>query len=287
YAHALPRAHPEKKERRAEPYREKKRFYKSRQKFSKLDTFHKCGRFGHYAKDGRVKEKIKNLDIDDNIKESLCKIMLNSDSGKLETEHISNEESSTSDDLKALHQEDYMSSDDDCFPCQQGLISVIDNDKVIEILQIVKDPKIRAQIIDKINNTSTSHDHIREDIPTKEERRKLVSSPTTIGDLKHEINNFKDGIQRLKEKNVTIEIRLDNFESLKDLSNSSESSSYEEGSKDLDFLKTLNFGEISSIEIDNTLQNPKLQDNIAILKNHFAILICGDHPNAFWNRKKH
>jgi len=39
-------------------------------------------------------------------------------------------------------------------------------------------------------------------------------------------------------------------------------------------------GEINSIEIDNTLQNPKLQDNIAILKNHFSILICGDHPNV-------
>ncbi|KAG5586247.1 hypothetical protein H5410_046681 [Solanum commersonii] len=111
----------EKKERRAEPYREKKRFYKSRQTFSKIDTCHKCGRFGHYARDCRVKEKIKNLDIDDNInkqfhikkkddniKESLCKIMLNYDSGKSETKYSSHEESSTSEDLKALHQEDYM-----------------------------------------------------------------------------------------------------------------------------------------------------------------------------------
>uniref|UniRef100_M1DS21 Uncharacterized protein n=1 Tax=Solanum tuberosum TaxID=4113 RepID=M1DS21_SOLTU len=119
-----------------------------------------------------------------------------------------------------------MSSDDDCLPCQQGLncknegeeddlykiysklkelsINVIDNDKVIELLQIVKDPKIQAQIIDKINNTSTSKNHITEHIPTKEgsytmaeaknlllERRKLISSPTTISDLKQEINNLK------------------------------------------------------------------------------------------------
>ncbi|KAG5570700.1 hypothetical protein H5410_060466 [Solanum commersonii] len=90
----------------------------------------------------------------------------------------SHEESSTSEDLKAFHQKDYISSDDDCLPCQQGLscenegeeddlykiyshfkelsINVIDNDKVIELLQIVKDPEIRAQIIDTINNTSTS-----------------------------------------------------------------------------------------------------------------------------------
>ncbi|KAG5586251.1 hypothetical protein H5410_046685 [Solanum commersonii] len=86
----------EKKERRVEPYREKKRFYKSRQKFNKTDDCYNCGRFGHYAKDCRVKENIKNLDIDDNIKKSLSKIMLNSDLGESEIEYNSHEESSTS-----------------------------------------------------------------------------------------------------------------------------------------------------------------------------------------------
>ncbi|KAG5616226.1 hypothetical protein H5410_016050 [Solanum commersonii] len=33
--------------------------------------------------------------------------------------------------------------------------------------------------------------------------------------------------------------------------------------------------------------NPKLQEKIAILINQFSIDICGDHPNAFLNRKKH
>ncbi|KAG5614715.1 hypothetical protein H5410_014539 [Solanum commersonii] len=75
-------------------------------------------------------------------------------------------------------------------------INVIHNDKVIELLQIVKDPKIRAQIIDKINKIFTSQNHITEDVPIKEgsytmaevknlllERRKLISFPTTISDL--------------------------------------------------------------------------------------------------------
>ncbi|KAH0729867.1 hypothetical protein KY290_000959 [Solanum tuberosum] len=47
--------------------------------------------------------------------------MLNYDSGKSDSDYSSQEESSTSEDLKALHQEDYMSSEDDCLPCQQGL----------------------------------------------------------------------------------------------------------------------------------------------------------------------
>ncbi|KAG5572776.1 hypothetical protein H5410_062542 [Solanum commersonii] len=69
----------EKKLRRAKEGRgdSSKRKKKYRQNFNKSDTCHKYGRYGHYAKDCRVKEKIKNLDIDDNLKDSLYKIMLN------------------------------------------------------------------------------------------------------------------------------------------------------------------------------------------------------------------
>ncbi|KAG5628557.1 hypothetical protein H5410_000274 [Solanum commersonii] len=96
-------------------------------------------------------------------------------------------------------------------------LNVIDNDKIIELLQNIKDPGIRAQIIDKISD-SKEKDHIPKEIPTKEgsytmaevknlllERRKMISFPTTISDLKEEINNLKEDIIRLKEKNVVIE----------------------------------------------------------------------------------
>ncbi|KAG5630150.1 hypothetical protein H5410_001867 [Solanum commersonii] len=131
-------------------------------------------RKNHYAKDCRVKEKIKSLNIDDNIKDSLYKIMLNSDLGRSDSE-ISSNESSTSEDLKALQQEDYLTLEDECSPCQQGMacennddeddlykiydqfkelsLNVIDNDKIIELLQNIKDPEIRAQIIDKISDS--------------------------------------------------------------------------------------------------------------------------------------
>ncbi|KAG5572457.1 hypothetical protein H5410_062223 [Solanum commersonii] len=96
--------------------------------------------------------------------------MLNSDSES--SSYSSREYSSTSEDLKALQQEEYLTSEDECSPCQQGMacekdddgddlykiyeqfkelsLNVIDNDKVIELLQNIKDPEIRAQIIDKI-----------------------------------------------------------------------------------------------------------------------------------------
>ncbi|KAG5632037.1 hypothetical protein H5410_003754 [Solanum commersonii] len=276
-------------------------------------------------------------------------------------------------DLKALQQEDYLTSEDECSPCQQGIackkdeeddlykiyeqfkelsLNVINNDKVIELLQTIKDPEIRAQIIDKISDSKEKEhvmekDHIPKEIPTKEglytmaevknlllERRKMTSSPTTISDLKEEINNLKKDILRLKEKNVVIEVRLDAIQALQNLDDASESSSSLEGENDsLDFIKNLSLKndktdflyslkaftsqkfytkitlmindltakllisknnqvsfikqEINSIEVDHILQNPKLQEKIAILRNQFSIDICGDHPNAFWNRKKH
>ncbi|KAG5591045.1 hypothetical protein H5410_041559 [Solanum commersonii] len=145
---------------------------------------------------------------------------------------------------------------------QQVKILTLFSKKIIELLQNIKDPEIRAQIIDKISDSKEKYhisekDHIPKEIPTKEgsytmtevknlllERRKMISSPTTIKDLKEEINNLKEDIISLKEKNVVIEVRLDAIQSLKNLDNASESSSSLEGEND-------------------------------------------NHPNAFWNKKKH
>ncbi|KAG5585434.1 hypothetical protein H5410_045868 [Solanum commersonii] len=69
-------------------------------------------------------------------------------------------------------------------------------------------------------------------------------SPTTISDLKEEINNLKEDIIRLKEKNVVIEVRIDAIQALQNMDKASELSSSLEGEND-------------------------------------------NHPNAFWNRKKH
>ncbi|KAG5584787.1 hypothetical protein H5410_045221 [Solanum commersonii] len=129
----------------------------------------------------------------------------------------------------------------------------------------------------------------------------MISSPTTISDLKEEINNLKEDIIRLKEKNVVIEVRLDVIQALQNLDKASESSSSLEGENDsLDFIKNLYLKNdktdflyslkaftSQNIEVDHILQHPKLRDKIAILSNQFSLDICGDHPNAFWNRKKH
>ncbi|KAG5570740.1 hypothetical protein H5410_060506 [Solanum commersonii] len=58
--------------------------------------------------------------------------------------------------------------------------------------------------------------------------------------MAEDINNLKEDIHRLKEKNVIIEVRLDNIESLRDLVNNSNSpSSLEEETNNLDFMQNL------------------------------------------------
>ncbi|KAG5599852.1 hypothetical protein H5410_031222 [Solanum commersonii] len=135
----------EKRLRRAEEGKgdSSKRKKKYRHNYKKSDTCHKCEIFGHYASR-----------LEDN----------------------SSKESSTSEDLKALKQEDlYKTSEDECLPCQQGLkceaeeddlykiysqfkdlsLNVIDNDDVLDLLKNIKDPEVRAQIIDKISTALT------------------------------------------------------------------------------------------------------------------------------------
>ncbi|XP_047264336.1 uncharacterized protein LOC124896695 [Capsicum annuum] len=101
----------DKKEKKKEDYKSKKAYRKAK----KANTCYQCGRFGHFVKDCKVKSKIKSLTIDDDIKDSLCKILLNSSTKNFSPDHSDNEENdSTDEDLRVLHQEDYMPSDDEC-----------------------------------------------------------------------------------------------------------------------------------------------------------------------------
>ena len=45
--------------------------------------------------------------------------------------------------------------------------------------------------------------------------------------------------------------------------------------------------EIYSLNISESLQSPKVQEKIKLISGKMTADICADHPNAFWNRKKH
>ncbi|XP_059295705.1 uncharacterized protein LOC132049060 [Lycium ferocissimum] len=110
----------QKKARRKKNFKERKDFIKSKNP----KAYYKCGRVGHFYKNCKVKEKIKALNIDDDLRKSLYKILLNSDpepeddSGK-ESDSPSNP--SSDEDIRVLDEESYIStgSDDECQPCQK------------------------------------------------------------------------------------------------------------------------------------------------------------------------
>lgn len=45
--------------------------------------------------------------------------------------------------------------------------------------------------------------------------------------------------------------------------------------------------EMFSMIILGTLKSVKVQENINLISEHIAVEICGDHPSALWNRKRH
>ncbi|XP_075099434.1 uncharacterized protein LOC142176212 [Nicotiana tabacum] len=89
-------------EKRYERTQRRKAFHKARKGFIRSknpQAYYKCGRISHFAKDCKIKDKIKDLDLNDNIKDSLYKILLNSSPEVSDTDE---EDFSTSKDLQVL-----------------------------------------------------------------------------------------------------------------------------------------------------------------------------------------
>ena len=114
----------------------------------------KCGKIGHHKKDCRVKQKINNLNVTEDLKDMLCKVMLNS------TESESRIDSDNEDDINQLDSSgeeisSQTSSDqeecikDNC-DCQPKTINVISQNQelVLDVLRKVEDEKTKQDLYD-------------------------------------------------------------------------------------------------------------------------------------------
>ncbi|WJZ89863.1 hypothetical protein VitviT2T_009051 [Vitis vinifera] len=110
----------------------------------------KCGKVGHFKKDCRVKQKINNLSVSDDLKNMLCKVMLNSDSE-------SRTDSDNEDDINQLDSSGDVSSQsssdqDVCIKgncnCRPKTINVISQDQefILDTLRKVEDEKTKQNL---------------------------------------------------------------------------------------------------------------------------------------------
>uniref|UniRef100_A0A7N0ZRY2 CCHC-type domain-containing protein n=1 Tax=Kalanchoe fedtschenkoi TaxID=63787 RepID=A0A7N0ZRY2_KALFE len=247
------------------PYRKKKRKYSEekmvkkqhRKVYNKMNnkkdkrqiTCYKCGRIGHYANKCRMKDKIKNLNLDEELKDSLKKLLINSES---ETESSSNTETETdsSGNTEIGNLNETTESEDNacCSSCEKPCLkqdsedeiyklisqfrdndslNVLKGNDLIEFLQSIKDKELRSKLIDSMDIPSSSETRHYEEIPkidnnpymmsevfkTLRQKQKTISeTPSSVLDLKFEIDNLKDEIKMLKQLNNNLNQRVSKLE---------------------------------------------------------------------------
>ncbi|KAI5680811.1 hypothetical protein M9H77_02038 [Catharanthus roseus] len=191
-----------------------------------------------------MKQKINNLNISEELKDSLEKLFLESDES---------EEINSVSEIDHIYDSSASSEEEMC-PCKQGFsesdkeendyyklisqfqesdINVLTNNHILEFLKSIKDPELRSRIIENLGDipsTSTSSPKKEvEFIPNNNpysmtEVYKLMKqryedshkSPTTLKDLYGEINHLKDEIKMLKQLNQNLDNRVSNLEMKKD-----------------------------------------------------------------------
>uniref|UniRef100_A0A7N0T3Z2 CCHC-type domain-containing protein n=1 Tax=Kalanchoe fedtschenkoi TaxID=63787 RepID=A0A7N0T3Z2_KALFE len=216
------------------PYRKKKRKYSeeklvkkqhrkvhnkmNHKKDKKPITCYKCGRIGHYANKCRMKDKIKNLNLDEKLKDSLKKILINSESeSEFSNDTETETDSSGNTELGNLNETTDSEDDTCCSSC---------ND-LIEFLQSIKDKELRSKLIDSMDIPSSSETRQSEEISkidnnpymmsevfkTLRQKQKTISeTPSSVSDLKFEIDNLKDEIKMLKQLNNNLNQRVSKLE---------------------------------------------------------------------------
>uniref|UniRef100_A0A7N1A7L2 Peptidase A2 domain-containing protein n=1 Tax=Kalanchoe fedtschenkoi TaxID=63787 RepID=A0A7N1A7L2_KALFE len=221
------------------PYRKKKRKYSEeklvkkhhRKIHNKMN--HKKDKKTHHLLQmwqNRMKDKIKNLNLDEELKDSLKKLLINSES-ETETETDSsgntelgnlNETTGSEDDVccsscgKPCLKQD---SEDEIYKLisqfrDNDSLNVLKGNDLIEFLQSIKDKELsETRQNEEISKIDSNPYMMSEVFKTLRKKQKIISeTPTNVLDLKIEIDNLKDEIKMLKQLNNNLNQRVSKLE---------------------------------------------------------------------------
>uniref|UniRef100_A0A7N0V3H1 CCHC-type domain-containing protein n=1 Tax=Kalanchoe fedtschenkoi TaxID=63787 RepID=A0A7N0V3H1_KALFE len=219
---------------------------------------YKCKKVGHYANKCKMKNKINNLNIDEELKDSLNKLFLsNTDSETESSQESENDSSEFGNELDNLCDESFESESDQNKCCKSCLkqeesdreiyklisqfkdsdnLNVLKNDNILEFLKQIKDPELRHRVIETMDSPSSSNTReiqnpviLQNNNPymmseifkiIRQKQHNIVNEkPTDIQDLKEEINHLRNEIKLIKQTNNNLNERVSNLET-KELSKS-------------------------------------------------------------------
>ena len=170
----------------------------------------RCGKVDHYKKDRKVKKKINNLNILEDLKDMLCKVMLNS--LELESRTGSDNENDTNQLLDIDEDNSSQTSSDleECIKgscdCHPKTINVIiqEQELVLDVLRKIKDETIKQEFYEvfkksvhkpKIKKTMSPYN--LNEILTRFNQN--YPKDIIIKDLQEEIRQYKKEIQDLRQ----------------------------------------------------------------------------------------
>ena len=185
-------------------YKKYKKPNKTNQKESKdLVICYKCGKTGHMAKNCYVKKRINELDISDQLKAQISRLILNNNSSDDESDY----------DLNFV--QNYSSSEEsesscECIgKCTCNQINVITNEEreILELLDKIQDKEIKNQITNKLFNKQKEPIISTQSFNLQEVYSRFTKSttPITIEDLQKESKIVKNEIKLIKDRLSIVE----------------------------------------------------------------------------------